>query len=483
MVTAGSFLKELVALERAAGLFQFRENGVSIWWFVRQRIILDLLGRLTGLDLLRKTADSLGTGGAIKMALRSLRYLVSYDFAHKPILALSTASARRHQTEDGYAFDVFCDFLRFVPGAEYAILELPDRTPHARKPFSKYVVYGDRITLNGNVGRVMFARRKCRGPMQELRDTIMDLARELGVELPVSEVERLILREVGFVALAVPTAERLLEQLRPKLLLVECGYAPGHMVVQLVAKRKGIPVLELQHGLITPDHPGYFFGLSGQYDMRDSPFPDGLLVYGEHFKRVLIGNPSICPASIIPVGYPYLQLEYKKRLRDIQKDEQEAILITSQPGLGEFWSDFAVSLAHEIDIPVIIKPHPAEYSQASYIFRQALESGKVKVIQDNHSLYDLFSVASCHLSVASTSHLEAIAFGLKDVIVPIHGLEQHFEFLRERGVPCAETPQDVAGLLECYPDIEPVRKFIREDVFALHQDAFQAIRSVIEKYL
>ena len=45
------------------------------------------------------------------------------------------------------------------------------------------------------------------------------------------------------------------------------------MVVQIAAKQVGIPVLELQHGLISDQSLGYQFGIGNDSTLTDSPFP------------------------------------------------------------------------------------------------------------------------------------------------------------------------------------------------------------------
>lgn len=84
-----------------------------------------------------------------------------------------------------------------------------------------------------------------------------------------------------------------------------CSFSHGG---QFVAKQMGIPVLELQHGLIGTQSIGYQFGISCDSALLGSPFPDVIIVFGDHFRRLLTINPYIKENMIVSAGYPYLWL-------------------------------------------------------------------------------------------------------------------------------------------------------------------------------
>lgn len=473
-------ITDFVSLEQAADMFSVREQGIPIWWFIRQRAYALLRQKATGIDSLRKTADSLRPVQSLSMGLDAFAKGFINPYRSSKILALSMSSARRHLTENGHAFDVFFDFLSHVPDCDYAVMEFPDRTPHSVRPYSSKVFYGDWISARGNLARRFAVGYSCKGAQVEIRDKFLHMARDVGVEIPFQEADSLVSREAAFVRSTMPLARTAIGVIKPRIVLVECGYAPSHMVVQIAAKELGIPVLEMQHGLISDQSLGYQFGIRNDSSLEDSPFPDKILVFGDHFKHLLVTNPHIREDMIVSVGYPYLWLFLQDR-QSLSRAMRESVLITSQPGLGGFWSDFAVEVARKTGRRVTIKPHPAEMDRIGSIFGNALASGLVDVIADQSSLYDLFPRTEFHLSVWSTSHLEAIAFGLKDIVVCAGGMEDQFTFLKELGLPFASNPDEVVQIMRNYPNIEPVRRYVHEEVFSLHKNPLEVMTSVIQR--
>ncbi len=473
-------ISEFVRLEQAADMFSIRARGAPIWWFIRPRAYALLKNKVTGVNHLEKTADSLRPIQALGRGLDAFGQGLLHSYRTSEILALSTSSARRHVTENGQAFDVFFDFLSLIPDCDYAVMEFPDRTLHGVRPYSSKVFYGDWMAARGNLARRFAARLSCRGAEVEIRDKFLDMARDIGVELSFREADRLVSSEAAFVRSTMPLARAAIDAIKPNTVLVECGYSPSHMVVQIAAKQMGIPVLELQHGLISDQSLGYQFGIRKDSTLEDSPFPDKILVFGDHFKHLLMTNPYIREDMIISAGYPYLWLSLHEH-QNWSGAMRESILITSQPGLGEFWSNFAVEVARKSGRGVTLKPHPAEMDRIGSIFGNALSSGLVDVVADQSSLYDLFPRTQFHLSVGSTSHLEAIAFGVKDIVVCAGGMEDQFTFLEQLGLPFANNPDEVVQIMCNYPDIEPVRRYVGEKVFSLHKNPLEIVESVIQR--
>lgn len=481
-----NLLKTFRELETEGDLFQCRVDGLPLWWFVRLKLFWLLEKQLTGIDYLSKTTAYLPLMDRLRKIMDSLASLhrVRLLDGPAPLLVLSTAAARRHRTEDGRDFDVFFDFLSYTKYSQYVVAEFPDRTPHSRKPYSKDVIYADMISFLGNVGRAMASYRTFGKQVDQLCQRTIGLLGKYGLNVAPETVRELIEKEACFAFYATKIAQKLLDMVEPKLLLVECGYAPSHMVVQYLAKKRGIPVLEIQHGLISERSVGYFFLKSRSLNLQDSPFPDKICVYGPYFKGLLLNNPNLREEDVPVVGYPYLWMQYNKWIQHAKEpSKRNRILITSQPGLGEFWADFAVELAEKLRRPILIKPHPAEADHAQRIFKRALRHPMVAVAQDGMSLYELLATASHHLSVSSTSHLEAIAFGAKDIIVARGSLQEQLFPIASRGVPVVNSVEEAAQAINEYPDATEITKYVLEQIFALDLNPLRAIEGVLEQYL
>lgn len=472
--------------ERTGRLFECLVDGIPVWWFMRIRVF----------DLIRKTLGGAGFGprGVERLSpLQSARKgLSSVSRLLRPrplsgpidILALSTASARRYRTENGLDYDVYFDFLSGIPGFQYAVVEFPDSTTPSESPFSRQVLYGDSIALAGNSGRVLNPHISTSPEVTRLADRVLESVRGQGLQVSREDLNNVISRELGFVRFTRRLADRIIQQHRPRIVMVECGYAPSHMIVQYCARQRGVPVVELQHGLISGRSIGYLFSLSEGASLRNSPFPDVLCVYGRHFRELLAENHHISSERYRVTGHPFLFLEMQKRKTAYpSRDPSGDVLITSQPGLSAFWSHFAIDLAAKIPNRIVIKPHPAEVAHADIEFAGAQGHPRVLVLRENGSLYDILDDVSFHLSVASTSHLEAIAFGVKDIIVSDRGLESQFQFLTDMGVPLVKNAEEAANVIANYPCIARAQKYVRDNVFALDLNPVQEIAALLSSLL
>lgn len=475
----------IMRIEEEGDLFSFRYKDIPLWWFARGRLLWLLRRQQSGLYLIRP-AESLPVIRKLEKAFDAVAHCAGMRGRYPKkcdVLALSTSSARRQVTADGRAYDVFYDFLSDLPGLRYTVMEFPDHMRHSPTPYSSSIVYGDLISLAGNLGRLTASFRRFGVDVHDFAQQVNRLLREHDQELDPTLVHGLVRREAAYVEMTRPLVRRLLDAVRPRIVLTESGASPAHMVIQHEAKRRGIPVLELQHGLITKNHIGYFFRLNDPALLGQSPFPDKICVYGEHFKKVLDDNPYLSSQDIVVIGDPYLWREYQTRRSQNQLVGENGILITSQPGLGSFWSRFAADLSGRLGRPVTLKPHPAEYDSVDEVFREALCSHGVTVVRDNRSVYDLFAQASYHLSVFSTSHFEALAFGLNDIVIAKDNLEQQVSVLMENGVPLAHTVQEAASVIAHYPRVDAARRYVSETMFGLHLNPLKRVSELLDRYL
>lgn len=505
---------DLLGLEADGDLFSFRSAGVPIWWFVRPRFYWLLRRQATGLVPFRDAA-SLGVRaklGRLLGAAGSFQVLGG-RWKAEPLLALSVSSARRHRTPDGRDYDVFFDFLSAIPGLGYVVAEFPDHKPHSRQPYSRNVVHADWLALLGNAGRSLAGLQRPDQGAEALAETLVRLLTDRGyagqrsggersrpAATDPAEVRRLIYREAAFIRATRAAVNRFLDLARPRVVLTECGYSPSHMVVQYSAKQRGIPVVELQHGLISAGNVAYRFSARDAEKLRDSPFPDRICVYGDYFRRVLLERPGLRPENIVVTGHPYLWALSRGsvatrealpgpdgsgsgRTEAGSTERRSEVLITSQPGLGEFWARFAVELADRIGRPVVLKPHPNEASELRSVFKVALGHPNVTVARADAPIYELLASAAFHLSVFSTTHLEALALGVKDIIVACNGLEKNAAFLADHGVPVASGPAEAVRLIRDYPDVAVARDFVARELFGLDRNPVQVIGDLLRPWL
>jgi len=196
-------------------------------------------------------------------------------------------------------------------------------------------------------------------------------------------------------------AKKLLKKVQPKAILTKHHYNGRVFVLTNEAKRLGIPVIELQHGMIGLKHAAYNFidtAASAPY------FPDYILTYGNYWTdniRLPQGSKAIT------AGYLYSDDRIKK-LAEIKRQKKAVF----------FYSNFNLSLIdvlvsfHDIaksnGYTVVCKMHPREYANWKTYYPSLYRAG-IQVIDTPVDIYELFLSGTHHVGAGSTTMLEAIA--------------------------------------------------------------------------
>ena len=158
----------------------------------------------------------------------------------------------------------------------------------------------------------------------------------------------------------------MLKWLKPKKILLVVSYGFGPLVCAASTLR--VPVVELQHGVITKEHLGY----SVPSGMTRKLFPDYLLLFGNYWKETMDSFP-LPPERLITLGYPYFE-EMIRENSLIQKEKH--IIVVSQGTIGNELSKFILKLALMIDdtYKIVYKLHPGEWGRAKKIYPKLYEA-------------------------------------------------------------------------------------------------------------
>lgn len=169
------------------------------------------------------------------------------------------------------------------------------------------------------------------------------------------------------------------------------------------AKDLGIPVIELQHGIVYEQHPFYNIAEDRKVQESDYLLPDFEYVYGEYWAE-----------KHRKMGWEPGRLKVGGFFLDISKKNSAAlplspyILYSSQPGFDYAIKAHIRSVKEELEarnVLAVIAPHPAE---SIHSFDDIIGS-HVKIFPGIDS-YDLLSECRAHVSLFSTLLIEAILF-------------------------------------------------------------------------
>ena len=232
-------------------------------------------------------------------------------------------------------------------------------------------------------------------------------------------------------ARTVARAERMLVDLRPSVLFLD--HEGGRTAYLVAARRLGIPIVVVQHGVIYPGNPEYCH-----------PLDDGLVradltcVFGNYERDVLVDLAGFDPKTVLVTGSarsdpdhtadPASPTERADVRRDLGVAEGHRTLVVSvahNPVAGDLHSVNMVARMLGGPLPgvhVVFKLHPMERSEGRY--RATLEGlaraggydpPPISVVRD-YDLFRLLRAADAHLGQYSTVLTDAILAGTPSMI-------------------------------------------------------------------
>ena len=129
-----------------------------------------------------------------------------------------------------------------------------------------------------------------------LRESFINISSDLVLSVvkeSIQEIWRKILVQIK-------ASEILLRDLDPQIVMTITSYDSGPRAICLAARRRDIPVIELQHGLISRSHVGYAYFLPKDY-RGELPLPNKILVYSEVFKEAIIDAGNAFKSDMIAI--------------------------------------------------------------------------------------------------------------------------------------------------------------------------------------
>lgn len=232
----------------------------------------------------------------------------------------------------------------------------------------------------------------------------------------------------------------------PKKVYLVCSYGKEYIIK--AAHDIGAEILEIQHGIIGPDHMGYSF----PYNNEIPYFPDKVYVYGDYWKDIV--HFPVCRDNIISIGNPYYLREIKKH-ENIKKKENQILFISS----GEYGKNLAEIAIHLLEINhnviIIFKLHPSEFG----VWKEKYEifgnvsgnsnlSNRIEVVEDEIPLYNLFASSKYIAGVNSTAIFESLFFNPILVLFNIASLENMKILIDKYNVPVLNSAKDLDEYIE-----------------------------------
>lgn len=408
--TYESVTRSFLEMELDLDLFEWAIDGVPVWERLRFDVHKAILEGTGVLDEPHASTGQTDRRGRIRDLVEA--FTVRNPLFSRDADIVVLGHPRRKRLDDGHWWNVRCDPVVHRLDSRWVLLESSMGHGHSRPPRTERLRYLDAVELPARV-RLRLDRSRLaasdRALLTRVRETIDD---RFDVDVDVRARAR---RVRAFRRSHLPWYVSLLERLDPEIVVLTVSYGYARETQIEACRRLGIPVVELQHGVIDPYHPGYSF----PGPERDKcAFPDYLLVYGR-FWRDAVEYP-LPEERVRPVGHPFLE----RQARTYQdRSERDQFVFVSQGAIGRRLSKFAAELASNpaFEHDIVYKLHPAETERYPEEYPW-LASADLRVSDgSDQSLYDLFAASTAQVGVYSTALYEGLRFGLQTYLVDLPG--------------------------------------------------------------
>jgi hypothetical protein len=442
-VTLSQLVEQFLDLERRLAPEAWHAAEVPIWPYLRQRLFDDF-SNAHGLHAERQSAPVRHyTREAVAQRSQLARIAQRYDLrrlGRAPILLLSHS---RHYPLGDQRVSPYTHFLlRELPRESYWDLQFSDAGHHHVDDGLERVVYLDALYQAAFKGYALLRRwgsfrRAVRAAAGDVGAT---LEKELGLSPGLARLDRLVWNAVRVHHGWGEMCERLLDRVRPELVINVVHYNWTALALTARAHRRGIPVVELQHGTVSPEHIAYNVGCR-----QVSPTtPDYFLSFGEFWSEMVRGLGL--PEERVPaIGFSWLE----NRIAAAPRAPSKTLLVLSQRSIGVALSRLAVDVAKRLAPQgwrVIYRLHPGEIADHGERLPW-LQGAPLEVSTGKLDLYRQFGEVGAQLGVYSTALFEGVAFSLPTLIARLPGSESLEPFVRFGGARFVSDAEDVAQAL------------------------------------
>jgi len=476
-------LSVIRVLETECDVWTLKTRDIPIWWFVRGRFYTQLLkhfdreqGEAPPINRVR-VFESLShllsaCSKAMIFGIRSLCGMIGLTrlkarFRKGPIMFLSVPAAFRGVKREGLSDIYFDPIYRRIANKSIVV----ERTSLSKWDFHSLLFRKDAIFFDWMLLRAILKLFPYLWETPKTEGWRAFYANCQGVDFGSISCDRLLdmLHSVidGLsrkVIVQVEASKMLLQKVNPKAIVEICSYDSAPRAMNLVARKHGIPIIELQHGLIS-QNMSYNYFVPDDYQ-GEKPLPNKILVYGDASKQSILGaGTAFSSGNIDVVGFPRLS-EFLKKLKSEGRDSlrektrdhlrlpQDAFVltITSQPTTSHCLSNFLKKALERLegdDFTVLIKPHPSEAETWKRSYGDIIQDRRVRILTDKDiDLYELLVASDVHATVCSTVFLECFALGVPNIIIGCPGYSNVLQLVDQNEIIIVKDPSEFIAQLK-----------------------------------
>ena len=331
----------------------------------------------------------------------------------------------------GKYYDIYLDPLYEILNDDFAVFEWPSESGRRRKytggVYSKTYVPMHIPLYTKVFWNILFYKIGKRKRVKILPEkTLLQI---VDIISDISKVEKRVVKDKIFEFVTIfyfikQFLHSILFKIRPKAVVIRCGYGRFPMALSQACRELNIPSIELQHGLITANHPAYTKRTSSKN--RDCT-PEYLITHGDIFSTLVQKGGLFEKSKVVPVGFPFLEQRKEEPQNDIHVKKgstfTHSILFTSQWIAADEILAFIEKTAYLLQttdekISIIFKPHPYDNRDYSTLERYT----NITVADKYADIFTILPSVDIHSTVYSISGLEAMTFGKPNLFVDIQNV-------------------------------------------------------------
>ena len=374
---AVALIKEI---EQKHDMMLVRYKGVSVWPLLRINIIDAISGNN---DTMKSTGAS-----AVKQVLSTLFYYNPLKGLFKHKIWLFTAYERRKIINGRKILRVSGCVVEAEPDTLVVEKPSPGQRSHPRSEVPEKAIVSESWLLFMVHALAFFSK-----PFSiklENEKILRDVLKGYGIKFDyVSSIKVLISQKKVFdVVLALLP--------KPKKVIIECPYTSMGYLWSL--HNHGIPVIELQHGVLNDKHYAY----NSQFH-SSILYPDEICVFGETEYNYLTSREKHYCKAVHKTGLYYLELAKESFTKDVFLEHRglfsSVILVAGQRGYEEAMANYVKAAAKSS--PDCLFVYVPRSKDAGLTFNQ-----KNIIYRPGTNIYEYMIWCDVHLTISSTTCLE-----------------------------------------------------------------------------
>lgn len=417
--------KLFLNVEESNNVYKLKYKDIMYWKLIRKELFEYIIAQngfserahpLTKLDKIKR-----------------LKLLIKYSIINlmkkrnlKPFDYLILTHGRKGKFNESYVDVYLYDIIKNLEeeNRSYLIVDRPD---HYGNHFGQNIenqIYYERFGhIKRNALHILFSRNI---NLKDTKGNLIDIENEIYTKFGVKvDLISMVRKKLFRFIYEKHYFDRLLDKVKPKEIYLVVSYGKEELIAS--AKERGIYIREVQHGVISDYHMGYYF----PFDLNIPYFPDEIITFGTYW---IDSVKFPCNSKQIVREFSCLKPDYENILKSESK--MDVVLFISQGNIGEQLSEVASTfIKNNENVQVYYKLHPSEFSNWKERYKKLADCehrSQLEVVTTQMSIYELFNKCKYVVGVNSTAIYESLLFECQTFVVDIEGY-QYMDYLITEG--------------------------------------------------